>query len=135
MRYREPTLEIAGLDMGLVCDSTLLAGPKHQYETGELSMSVDVQHSQNGSEVAEKLQMLEKEQAVQAATQSGAQATQAATQAGAQAAQMATQAGQAAATGASIAGLAAAVASGAAGLIIGIFLGMSIARERTETWR
>ncbi|WP_217401392.1 hypothetical protein [Catellatospora tritici] len=123
------------LDAGLPAIRPFPPVSAHQ-KTGEPTMSVDVrQHSQNGSEVSEKVQTLEKEQAVQAATQAGAQATQAATMTGAQAAQMATQAGQAAATGASIAGLAAAVASGAAGLIIGIFLGMSIVRGRAETWR
>jgi hypothetical protein len=80
-------------------------------------------------EVDEKVHELEKSQAVQAAAQSGAQATQAATQAGAQATQAAAQAGQAATTGASIAGLAAAVGAGFGGFIIGVFLGLAIARQ------
>ncbi len=72
------------------------------------------------AELLERIHKLEVEQATQAATAAGAQATQAATQAGATA------------TGAaSVAGLASAVAAGAAGLIIGIFLGMAIAKSRT----
>jgi hypothetical protein len=78
-------------------------------------------------ELRQELEELEREQAVQAATQSGAQATQAATQAGAEATQAATHAGQATTTAASQAGLAGAVGAGAAGFIIGMFMGMAIA--------
>ncbi len=68
-------------------------------------------------EMLERVHKLEVASATQAATTAGAQATQAATQAGATA------------TGAaSVAGLAAAIASGAGGFIVGIFLGLAIAR-------
>jgi hypothetical protein len=68
-------------------------------------------------------------QATEAATEAGAQATQAATQAGQAAAQAATQAGQAATTAAAQAGLATTVGAGAVAFVIGIFLGITIARS------
>ena len=59
-----------------------------------------------------------------------AQATQAAAAAGAEATQAATQAGAVATGAASVAGLASAVASGAGGFIIGMFMGMAIAKAK-----
>jgi hypothetical protein len=70
------------------------------------------------TDVAERLSALEKAQAVQAATQAGAEATQAATQAGTTATQAAAQAGTV--------GM---VAAGSIALIVGIFLGITIARS------
>jgi len=67
--------------------------------------------------------------ATQAATQAGAQATQAATQAGQAATQAATQAGQAATTAAAQAGLATTVGAGAVAFVVGMFLGITIARD------
>ncbi|HYO26131.1 MAG TPA: hypothetical protein VEQ85_14415 [Lacipirellulaceae bacterium] len=86
------------------------------------------------------LEDLKREHEVTAATQSGAQATQAAMDAGAQATQAATQAGQAATTAATQAGQASTMAAsqagmwstmaaGSASLIVGIFLGLAIARS------
>lgn len=69
------------------------------------------------NDLQQKVQQLEKAQEVAAATQVGAQATQAAA-----------QAGQAATAAASMAGLGGTVAAGAVSLIVGIFLGMAIAR-------
>ena len=69
------------------------------------------------NDVQQDVQDLRHDLDVQAATQAGAQATQAATQAGAQATQAAAQAG-----------MAAAVAAGFVALIVGIFLGMAIAK-------
>lgn len=68
-------------------------------------------------------------QATQAATDAGAQATQAATQAGQAATTAATQAGQASTMAASQAGMWSTMAAGFASLIIGVFLGISIARS------
>ena len=59
-----------------------------------------------------------------------AQATQVAAAAGTEATLAATQAGATATTAASVAGLAGAVASGAGGFIVGIFLGMAIAKAK-----
>lgn len=70
------------------------------------------------TDVAERLSALEKAQAVQAATQAGAEATQAATQAGTTATQAAAQAG--------IVGM---MATGSIALIVGIFLGITIAKS------
>jgi hypothetical protein len=70
------------------------------------------------TDVAERLSALEKAQAVQAATQAGAEATQAATQAGKTATQAAAQAGTVGT-----------MAAGAIGLIVGIFLGIAIAKS------
>ena len=70
------------------------------------------------TDVAERLSALEKAQAVQAATQSGAEATQAATQAGMSATQAAAHAGTI--------GM---MAAGSIGLIVGIFLGIAIAKS------
>ena len=72
---------------------------------------------------------LKRQQEVSAATQAGTQATQAATQAGAEATQAATQAGQAATMTASQAGLATTVGAGAIAFIVGVFLGMAIAKS------
>lgn len=73
--------------------------------------------STEGQDLEEKVEEQEKAQAVQAATQAGAQATQGAV-----------QAGQAATSAASVAGLAAASVAGAVGLVVGIFLGLAIAK-------
>jgi hypothetical protein len=70
------------------------------------------------TDVAERVSALEKAQAVQAATQAGAEATQAATQAGMTATQAASQAG--------VVGM---MAAGSIALIVGIFLGIAIARS------
>jgi hypothetical protein len=70
------------------------------------------------TDVAERLSSLEKAQAVQAATQAGAEATQAAAQAGMTATQAAAQAGTIGT-----------MAAGAIGLIVGIFLGIAIAKS------
>lgn len=68
-------------------------------------------------DVIERIHKLEVAQATQVATTAGAQATQAATQAAA------------AATGAAgMAGLASSVASGAVAFIVGVFLGLAIAK-------
>ena len=74
------------------------------------------------------LEDLRRQQEVSAATQAGTQATQAATQAGAEATQAAVQAGQASTMAASQAGMMSTVAAGSVALIVGIFLGISIAR-------
>ena len=71
---------------------------------------------------------LKRQQEVSAATQAGTQATQAATQAGAEATQAAVQAGQASTTAAAQAGLASTVAAGAVAFVVGLFLGITIAR-------
>jgi hypothetical protein len=60
-----------------------------------------------------------------------AQATQAATLAGAQATQAAAQAGTTATNAAMQAGTMATMAAGSVGFIVGIFLGMAIARVRS----
>jgi hypothetical protein len=70
------------------------------------------------TDVAERVSALEKAQAVQAATQAGAEATQAATQAGMTATQAASQAG--------VVGM---MAAGSIALIVGIFLGIAIAKS------
>lgn len=70
-------------------------------------------------ELAKELEELKTQVAVQGATAAGAQATQAATQAGAAATQAA-----------GMAGLASAVGAGAAGFIVGLFMGMAIAKAR-----
>ena len=69
------------------------------------------------SDVQQSVEHLRHDLDVQAATQAGAQSTQAATQAGAQATQAA-----------AVSGVAAAVASGFVTFVIGIFLGMAIAK-------
>ena len=71
-----------------------------------------------GNDVQQDVQDLRHDLDVQAATQAGAQSTQAATQAGAQATQAA-----------AVSGVAAAVASGFVAFVIGIFLGMAIAKS------
>ena len=71
------------------------------------------------NDVQQDVQDLRHDLDVQAATQAGAQSTQAATQAGAQATQAA-----------ALSGVAAAVASGFVALIVGIFLGMAIAKSK-----
>jgi len=73
---------------------------------------------ENDQDLVERVHSLETAQAVQVATQTGAQATQAAT-----------QAGQAATTAASHAGTWATMGAGGAGLIVGIFLGLAIAKS------
>jgi len=73
---------------------------------------------ENDQDLVERVHSLETAQAVQVATQTGAQATQAAT-----------QAGQAATTAAGHAGTWATMGAGGAGLIVGIFLGLSIAKS------
>ena len=70
------------------------------------------------TDVAERVSALEKAQAVQAATQAGAEATQEATQAGTTATQAASQAG--------VVGM---MAAGSIELIVGIFLGIAIAKS------
>jgi hypothetical protein len=70
------------------------------------------------TEVAERLSAVEKAQAVQAATQAGAEATQAAAQAGMTATQATAQAGTV--------GM---MAAGSVALIVGIFLGIVIAKS------
>jgi hypothetical protein len=72
---------------------------------------------------------LKRQHEVTEATQAGAQATQAATQAGAEATQAAVQAGQATTMAAAQAGLASSVAAGAVAMVVGLFLGMAIARS------
>ena len=69
-------------------------------------------------EVTQRLQGLEQAQAVQAATQAGAEATQAATMAGAQATQAAAHAGTWTT-----------MAAGSVALIVGMFLGLTIAKR------
>jgi len=73
---------------------------------------------ENDQNLGERVRSLETAQAVQVATQTGAQATQAAT-----------QAGQAATTAAGHAGTWSTMGAGAAGFIVGIFLGLSIAKS------
>jgi precorrin-6x reductase len=68
------------------------------------------------AELAQRLDALEKAQAVQAATEAGAQATQAATLAGAQATQAAAHAGTWTT-----------MAAGSVALIVGMLLGLTIA--------
>jgi hypothetical protein len=72
----------------------------------------------DSTDVAERLGAVEKAQAVQAATQAGAEATQAATLAGAEATQAAAHAGTI--------GI---MAAGSVALIVGIFLGIAIAKS------
>ena len=72
-------------------------------------------------EVAQRIEALEKAQAVQAATEAGAQATQAATLAGAQATQAAAHAGTWAT-----------MAAGSIALIVGMFLGLTIANNNHD---
>lgn len=69
------------------------------------------------SDLIERVHSLETAQAVQSATAAGAQATQAATQAGMTMTQAATHAGTWTT-----------VTAGAAGLVVGMFLGMAIAK-------
>jgi hypothetical protein len=72
----------------------------------------------NGTEdLSHRLSELEKAQAVQAATQAGAEATQAAAMSGAQATQAAAHAGTWAT-----------MAAGSIALVVGIFLGVTIAK-------
>ena len=78
-------------------------------ENGTTTMSADV---------SKRVDELEKTQAVQAATQAGAEATQAATLAGAQATQAAAHAGTWAT-----------MAAGSISLVVGIFLGVTIAKS------
>jgi hypothetical protein len=85
----------------------------------DVSMMEQQEQMGNGTgDVQQRLSQLEKAQAVQAATQAGAEATQAATQAGAQATQAAAHAGTWAT-----------MAAGSVALVVGMFLGMSIARR------
>jgi precorrin-6x reductase len=72
-------------------------------------------------DVSQRLDALEKAQAVQAATESGAQATQAATLSGAQATQAAAHAGTWAT-----------MAAGSIALIVGMFLGLTIANTNHD---
>jgi hypothetical protein len=82
-------------------------------------MSVMTENSTTGTDqVAARVEALEKAQAVQAATQAGAQATQAATLAGAQTTQAAAHAGTWAT-----------MAAGSIALIVGMFLGLTIAKR------
>ena len=74
--------------------------------------------SMQENDVQERLHSLETAQAVQAATQAGAQATMAATQAGASST-----------TAAAHAGTWSTMAAGAAGFVVGIFLGLAIAKS------
>lgn len=92
----------------------LLSGSYRSGETEGVYMSTITSEDN----VLERVHTLEKGLEVQTATQGGAQATQAATQAGAQAA-------QAAAT----AGMGAAIVSGAVAFVVGLFLGITIARS------
>jgi hypothetical protein len=69
-------------------------------------------------EVSQRVSELEKAQAVQAATQAGAEATQAATLAGAQSTQAAAHAGTWTT-----------MAAGSVALVIGMFLGLTIAKS------
>ncbi|MBW3611406.1 MAG: hypothetical protein KY438_07735 [Actinobacteria bacterium] len=73
-----------------------------------------------GDDLKERIHALETAQATQAATTAGMEATQTATTAGMQAAQAAAQAGTWAV-----------MAAGSASLIIGIFLGMAIAKAKS----
>ena len=75
--------------------------------------------AENSSSTEDRLNELETAQATQAATLAGAQATQSAGMAGMSSTMGAMQAGTMATMGA-----------GAAALIVGIFLGMAIARNR-----
>jgi precorrin-6x reductase len=70
------------------------------------------------TELAQRLDALEKAQAVQAATEAGAQATQAATLAGAQATQAAAHAGTWST-----------MTAGSVALVVGMFLGLTIANR------
>jgi hypothetical protein len=70
------------------------------------------------SDITKRLEMLEKAQAVQAATEAGAQATQAATLAGAQATQAAAHAGTWAT-----------MAAGSIALVVGMFLGLTFSKR------
>lgn len=88
----------------------------------------DPQHLDDPRLLRQDVEDLKRQQEVSAATAAGTQATQAATQAGAQATQAATQAGQAATTAAAQAGLASTVAAGAVAFVVGVFMGMAIAR-------
>ncbi|MDX6592802.1 MAG: hypothetical protein QOJ13_1998 [Gaiellales bacterium] len=69
-------------------------------------------------DMGQRMSALEKAQAVQAATQAGAEATQAATLAGAQSTQAAAHAGTWAT-----------MAAGSIALVVGIFLGVTIAKS------
>jgi|tagenome__1003787_1003787.scaffolds.fasta_scaffold14980467_1 hypothetical protein len=69
-------------------------------------------------DVTKRLEDLEKAQAVQAATQAGAEATQAASMAGAQATQAAAHAGTWTT-----------MAAGSIALVVGMFLGLTIAKR------
>jgi hypothetical protein len=73
----------------------------------------------DNDDLKERLHALETAQATQAATTAGMEATQTATTAGMQATQAAAQAGTWAVMGA-----------GSAALIVGLFLGMSIAKAK-----
>ena len=83
-------------------------------------MTEDRTSSQNSSsgDLEQRVSDLEKAQAVQAATQAGAEATQTATMAGAQATQAAAHAGTWAT-----------MAAGSIALVVGIFLGVTIAKS------
>jgi hypothetical protein len=76
----------------------------------------------------QEIENLKREVAVQAATQAGQAATMAATQAGQAATTAAAQAGTAATNAAAQAGTVAMVVAGAVALIVGMFLGLTIAR-------
>jgi len=83
-------------------------------------MTEDRTSTQNGTsgDLEQRVSELEKAQAVQAATQAGAEATQAAAMSGAQATQAAAHAGTWAT-----------MAAGSISLVVGIFLGVTIARS------
>jgi hypothetical protein len=75
--------------------------------------------SMSENDLIERVHSLEVAQATQAATLAGAQATQAATQAGMTATQVAAHAGTWAT-----------MAAGSVALVVGLFLGMAIAKAR-----
>ncbi|MFL6288585.1 MAG: hypothetical protein ACJ73L_09325 [Actinomycetes bacterium] len=82
-------------------------------------MTEDRTSTQNGSgDLEQRVSELEKAQAVQAATQAGVEATQAAAMSGAQATQAAAHAGTWST-----------MAAGSISLVVGIFLGVTIARS------
>jgi hypothetical protein len=78
----------------------------------------DTTTQNGGDDFGKRVSELEKAQAVQAATQAGAEATQAAAMSGAQATQAAAHAGTWAT-----------MAAGSIALVVGIFLGVTIAKD------
>ena len=108
----------------------LLGGVHPQPKGGPMSPeSTDPDNLHDPRVLRQDIEDLKRQHEVTESTQAGAQATQAATQAGAEATQAAVQAGQASTMAAAQAGLASTVGAGAAGLIVGMFLGMAIARS------